>query len=563
MEYWQKTEHLIKMYKVNLLCINAVLIVTLVFLSHHPLFGMVSKIDIQGIVLLGCSEDLIEEDYSSYKGIHHLGLKLPGNALTLERQLAGLIGKSIDKETIAEGENTILQFYKMSGHPLVSVRVPEQKISDGILQYIVSEAVVGKVSFSGNEWTPTRQLEKELHQKPGETLDTNLLEKDLIWLNRNPFRNTLMILNPGDEEGTTDLQFVSEDHFPYRIYIGGDNTGFDATGKGRFFAGVNFGNLFHLDQRLSYQYTVSTKWGNFYAHTGQYVIPLPWRHILEFYGGYSGIHALMPFTGMSSSGNAWQASARYIVPLTPVGAYTHELKVGFDYKQTNVNLVFDAIPILGNQAVVTQLVFGYFGAYEHKIADTSLEFQWFASPGDIFPHQSKKDYSSLRPNAKSRYAYFRAAIIPVFHLPKEFEAVLKTEFQAATQNLLSSEQFGLGGLYTVRGYDERILNTDNAFLMSGEVRSPSMPLFTKKGTAPSVEMLQALVFVDYGFGVNHEALPGSRNYLYLLSTGLGLRYRYKYHVTGRVDWGVPLHRHIQRGVTQNGSHFNFSIIFSY
>ena len=102
MEYWQKTEYPLEMYKRKLLFINAVLVAALALLSHHPLFGMVSKIDIQGIVLLGRSEDLIEEDYSSYEGIHHLGLKLPGNALTLERQLAELIGKEIDKETIAE-----------------------------------------------------------------------------------------------------------------------------------------------------------------------------------------------------------------------------------------------------------------------------------------------------------------------------------------------------------------------------------------------------------------------------------------------------------------------------
>lgn len=542
------------------------------FLFHKGLFLLlcllffspaIFAIDLKGVLLVSSSVDLIEEDLQEYRGIHFHGLTPPGNPITLERELLAILGKPLNKETILKGEKIILDFYRKYGHRLIRIGIPEQKINDGILQYIVTEAVVGDVTFSGNRWTPTTQIDKKVHAKQGEPINTNVLEKDLIWLNRNPFRNTVMVLNPGAEDGTTDIQFITDDQLPYRIYVGGDNTGFDATGKGRFFTGVNFGNLFHLDQRLSYQYKVSTKWGNFYAHTGQYVIPFPWRHILELYGGYSGIHAVMPFSQMSSSGNAWQASMRYIIPLTPVRSYTHELKVGLDYKQTNVNLIFDAIPILGNESVITQLMMGYFGAYQHPIVDLSFEGQWFASPGDIFPKQSRKDYSSLRPGAKSRYTYIRGAVTPVFHLPKAFDAVVKMEFQMATQNLLSSEQFGLGGLYTVRGYDERVLNTDNAFLLSGELRSPTMSLFTKKGTPPSVEMVQALVFLDYGFGINHETLPDARHYLYLLSTGVGLRYRFKYHVTSRVDWGIPLHRHIEKNVTQAGSHFSFSVIFSY
>lgn len=514
---------------------------------------------IQGIIISGSSELISEDDQET--GISFHELTLPGNEKTLRRKLSTLLGKPIDEENLIEGERIILMFYKDCGRPFVMVDIPEQKVSNGIVHFLVKEGKVGKVSFSGNSWTPSTQIKKSIRQRENEPVDIKLLQGDMIWLNRNPFRETVMVLNPGQEEGTTDIQFVSEDHFPYRIYVGGDNTGFESTGKGRFFTGVNFGNLFHLDQRLSYQYTVSTKWGSFYAHTGQYIIPVPWRHILEFYGGYSGIRARMPINRMKSSGNAWQGSMRYIIPLSPVKAYTHEVKVGVDYKQTNVNLVFDAIPILGNASVITQFFVGYNASYEHRIAKTSLEVQWFMSPGDIFPHQSKKDYSSLRPYAKARYTYLRSSVTPIFQLPKNFEAVVKSEFQISNRNLLSSEQFGLGGLYTVRGYDERVINTDNAFLLSGELRTPPIGVFKKNPTRPQEEMLQFLTFVDYGFGINHQAYPGEKNYLYLLSTGFGLRYRFKHHVNWRVDWGIPIHRHIQKDVKQFGTYFNFSLIF--
>lgn len=109
----------------------------------------------------------------------------------------------------------------------------------------------------------------------------------------------------------------------------------------------------------------------------------------------------------------------------PRGTYNHEFKWGLDYKETNVNLVLGAIPILGDQAVVTQCMLGYDGSLENPIADLSFSFKWFISPGDIFRGQGTSEYESLRPLAKSRYTYLRVALNPLFHLPASFDVCRK------------------------------------------------------------------------------------------------------------------------------------------
>lgn len=58
---------------------------------------------------------------------------------------------------------------------------------------------------------------------------------------------------------------------------------------------------------------------------------------------------------------------------------------------------------------------------------------------------------------------------------------VRSQGQIASRNLLSSEQLGLGGLYTVRGYDERILNTDNGLFLSGELALSSIQVLHKNG----------------------------------------------------------------------------------
>ncbi len=518
---------------------------------------------LQGILLNGSPK---EKPFQGAHGIHFHNFTPPGNPQALKTTLAeDFLGKEINKELIVQIEKSIIDYFKANDHPLVIVYTPEQKISGGVIEVRVVESRIGKIEHVGNKHTPTKQLEKGVRQKPGDTYDANLVQQDLIWLNRNPFRETVLLLDPGEEEGTTDIRFMTKDDFPYRLFIGTDNTGIESTGRNRFFVGVNFGNLFHLDQRLTYQYTVSTNFGRFFAHTGQYIIPLPWRHIINLYGGYSGIKAIVPLTDMTSSGNAWQGSLRYVIPLTGRGSYNHEFQWGLDYKETNINLVLAAVPILGNRAMITQAMLGYNGSLENPVADMSFQFEWFISPGDIFAHQSSSDYGSLRPGAKAHYTYARGAFTPVFKLPRKFQALIKSEFQVASNNLLSSEQFGLGGLYTIRGYEERILNTDNGLLLSSEVRTPPLhPLTQHSKENPNRDILQFLAFLDYGFGVNHEAVPGERNYRYLLSTGLGVRYQYSYHINARVDMGYPLHRHIDRQIVQPpGVHFNFSVVASY
>ncbi|MDN3506701.1 MAG: ShlB/FhaC/HecB family hemolysin secretion/activation protein [Simkaniaceae bacterium] len=536
----------------------------LIFFLTFTLSLFSSEIALREVILCSDANDASLPNNGA-QGIYLNGILPPSDPTPLRNELQRiLIGHHPTEERLAQAEAAITNFYKDNCHPLVLVRIPEQNISDGILKIEVKESTICRVTFCGNCYYDECQLRKYICAQEGEYLDIGLLEKDLVWINRNPFRDVFLVMQPGDEDYTTNLQFVTKDYRPYRFFAGSDNTGYEATGEYRLFGGIRLGNLFNLDHQLSYQYTTSTDFGRFFAHTGQYVIPLPCRHLLDFYGGYSGIRAFVPLTGMTNKGHTWQFSGRYVIPFCSDPCFNHEMRVGFDYKHSDVNLILDAIPILGNETVITQLALGWAGSYENPIANTGFELLWFISPGDIFAHQSDKDYQTLRPFADSTYTYVRGSITPLFALPYCMEAVVRTEFQLASENLLSSEQFGLGGLDTVRGYDQRILNTDNGFFLSGELRSPPYkPLSCKLPLEDQYERLQLLGFVDYGLGTNHKALPGQKNFFYLLSTGLGFRYYYNYHVSIRLNWGYPIHKDIADNIHQNNSTINYSAVISF
>src|SRR5690606_17921466 len=117
------------------------------------------------------------------------------------------------------------------------------------------------------------------------------------------------------------------------------------------------------------------------------------------------------------------------------------------------------------------------------------------------------------------------------YLPKGFSWWLDILFQQASGKLLPTEQFSLGGFYTVRGYDENEVISDNGILIKNEFYFPTIKLPPKKRT----HHLKFLAFIDYGWGydVNQNVL--SRDVATLASLGPGIRYNFENYISARFD----------------------------
>ncbi|WP_420421526.1 ShlB/FhaC/HecB family hemolysin secretion/activation protein [Simkania sp.] len=515
-----------------------------------------------GLLLVSSPDDIQQEGRTDVEGVQFFHLDVPGHPEILQDELTHqAIGKPLTIDDLSKIKSTISTYYRNNNRPVVTVLALEQKVHHGTLQLVVLESHVGDVSFSGNYWFRTNLLKKYTNYKKGDPIDSVQLSRDLKFMNRNPFRLTNAVLRPGQEVGTTDIEFKTKDRFPFRFYVGGDNTGIDSTGSGRLFVGFNWGDALLQDQQLSYQFTKSTDFGRFFVHTADWKIPFPWKHLLNFFGGYSKIHPKMPFQGMRNTGESYQISGRYIIPLPSSRFYLHEVAAGADYKRTNINLIFSDLTLIGNAAVIAQVALGYEGKYKRKPVTVDFEGYCFISPGDIFPNQNDSSYERLRPDAQSTYAYIRTRLVPLIDVFYGTLAI-DTRLQLASSNLLSSEQFGLGGFSTVRGYDERDLNTDNAFMLSVEWRTPSFQLFHPHKFKRLTDDLKLHLFVDYGVGWNHKRTAPEIN-TYLLSVGPGLRYVISPYLTCRFDWGIKLHKLPSILRDTSFSKVHFSVIGSF
>lgn len=528
---------------------------------------------IKALVLVNQEDEIHELDVKGAAGLKICDLAVPGDIESLECVLNPLyLNQPLTQDLLSKLKRQIILYYKEHYRPIVMVNVPEQDVTDGVLFLVVTEGRLGQVVCEGNRWFSKNSYKRKMHIKSGEPIDENKVLKDVSWLNRNPFRNVDIFFAPGYEEGMTDIQLRVEDQFPVQIFAGGDNTGNDATGNARIYEGITWGNAFWLDHILSYQFTSSTDFKKLKSHSVHYTAPLPWRNILVAYGGYATVHPHIP--SFKSKGHMFQSSLRYTLPIgNNYNGLIQELTVGFDYKYTDNNLLFvgeQILTIIDGPVNLTQFLLKYSYAKVTDCQTFGLDIDLFFSPAEFLAHQTNSDYSKLNPHAKSRYFYGKMMVSELYQLPYEFSLFLQGRLQLSSEVLLQSEEFGLGGYDTVRGYEEREFNADNALCINFEIRSPPLSLLKFFNICNVKDNLYFLVFLDYGLGnLNDRHRPSSmandepkiHKFQNLLGVGPGMRYTINKYLAFRFDWGINLHRTIFHD--GSWSRFHVGLVASY
>lgn len=517
----------------------------------------------KGLILLKSHQDVVKGCLSGVKGLQSVGVNIPGGLSKLADVLDPLyMDKSIDSDKIKELKLAISNYYAKHGRPVVTIQVPSQDITDGVLQLVIIEGKVGKVSVEGNKWFKSERYLNYLRLKPNEEIDESQLMEDINFINRNPFRRADVIYAPGEQPGMTDIQLLTTDHGPIRAYSGGENNGVYVTGRQRWIGGVIWPNAWGIDHILSIQYSTSADFHKFQAYTGNYEIPLPWKHVVLFYGGYSTVHGTVTgFPHLNSKGNSAQASGRYKIPLKIYSGWVSEAYFGIDWKRMNNTIEFGglATPIVAQNANLFQVMVGYAGSIEGCWYKLSMDLEVYGSPFRFLPNQSTTVYDALVPGANVFYAYGRSSYAFMVRMPLDFSFSLLARGQLASSNLLPSEQYGIGGFSTVRGYDERQLNYEQAILASGELRSPAIGIIKRYKNLN--DALQFLAFYEWGFGQHHTNVSGGINCDYLMGIGAGMRYSIQEWFNVRFDWGHRLRN--QSEYTGGSNMIHFAVIGSY
>jgi hemolysin activation/secretion protein len=250
--------------------------------------------DLQGIALIGVKDQPLAALHLAGIDLHRVKLIEPA---AVEARLRPFLGQPLSRKLIAEIQNAITTVYREAGHSFVSVTIPPQEITGGALQLRVFEYRLGKVAVAGATRTPEDYIRERVRLTPGEPVDTNRLETDLDWLNRNPFRRVEAVFGPGRDLAQTDLTLRATETRPWQVYGGYANTGTLLTDRDRFFVGATA--ALYGDVIGAYQATGSKDyWGTnghpfgdpgdsqYMSQAARLSIPLWARSSIELTGDY-------------------------------------------------------------------------------------------------------------------------------------------------------------------------------------------------------------------------------------------------------------------------------------
>lgn len=495
-------------------------------------------------------------------GDHVRAVGLPVLDETFLQDFSADIGKPLTFARLAEIRRAVVLRYRAAGLPLVDVYVPEQDVTGGAVRIEVAEFRVGRVTARGNRYFSDSLLTKQMPLESGTPIYQSDVLRGLNVLNANPYRQVDVIYTPGTGPDTTDIVLQTDDRFPLRVYAGYNNDGVRDLGRDRFVAGLDYGNLFGLDQRIAYQVSASNDFfsGNppldgrpdrprFIAHAMNFVMPLPWLDRIELFGAFAQSTPRLP-DSFGQTGLSAQLSFRYDHVLAPLADWQQEVQLGYDFKRSNNNLEFGGVQIFDANTHVHQFTAAYDISRSDASDDTRANASIVFSPGRLDSANGDDAFDTARLGASPRYQYMQLSAQHTSALGAGFTVFARGQVQWTASTLLPSEEFSLGGDASVRGYEAYAAQGDRGWNIQTEVRAPAWTFGTNSVA------LQPFAFFDAGHVWNRTVQPGEINNALLASTGAGIRFLVGRYVSLRGTLGFPL-----KAVVPNGSKAPLAEVF--
>lgn len=220
------------------------------------------------------------------------GYLVTGNTLLPPEKIGNLLkhytGPAVDLKTLTEGLGELQLLYRHLGYATVSVTLPQQKLTNGIVRVQVTEGKLTSITIKGNEYYSDANIRRAL---PSVTtniyLNSRWFQPELNRANQNQDRQIYPVVGPGLEPGTTELTLKVVDRFPLHGHLEINDVSPPGTPLLRTDFAMQYDNLWQLNHQAGFDYNFSpqdmksqTYLPDFYnqpliaSYSGYYRIPL-------------------------------------------------------------------------------------------------------------------------------------------------------------------------------------------------------------------------------------------------------------------------------------------------
>ena len=526
---------------------------------------------ITGAAIVACLFFVATTVWAEDEKFEITGFDVRGNSLLPKKEVASLVAPFTGKNRVYGDVQRALEAleadYRAKGFGTVTVYVPEQELKGGVVVLQVTEAVIGKVSVTGNQFFTTDNVRAALPQlRAGTAPNLSAISDNVQLSNENPAKHVELTLGVSEEEGKVDAKVNVTDENPRRVYFSLDNTG-DKTKTGQYRLGVSYrdSNAFGHDEVMTLGYIMAPDApGGVDVNVYTVGLRMPLYGMgdsLEFIAAASSVNipanVITPGGTLSLAGKGYVLAGRWNSLMPRQGEYSSRMVYGLDYKWTDN----PCRPLIVGAGCVNYLAMPlsatYIGQWQmpNLAADFNLGAAYNVTPLDHQEHWRYNYAASARPT-DANFLILKGGGSYLRSLPGDWQVRGALSAQFSPNPLPSSEQLSLAGSTAVRGFGERVLTADSGYVANLEAYTPDLaPLISTKTGIPG--SLRALLFYDWGYGesspkdgttwfdpANNLTVPAGtkaiNEFTTVSSIGLGLRYALGKDVSAKFDWARVL-----------------------
>jgi len=450
-------------------------------------------------------------------------------------------GKELTLEEIQGVANRITARYRELGYLLVNAYVPQQTVREGEILIRIVEGRLDKVTVTGNRRYSETFIEKHLDSlRRDPSLRESTLERSLLVLNDYPYLSVNALLQAGEAPGTTDLMIRAEERTPFSGSLSYDNFGSKTTSRSRIGLTLETGSLLLTGDQLTLRGVTGLDQIDLdmlsYGRI-DYLVPL----------GYNGTKAGLYYTNSRYEGGEELGVLDVNGKSDLLGIYvTHPLyrrltrsldvRFGFDCKNMTDYILDETLS--RDRIRVFSLGVGYDFLDDYR-GRNSLNFTVYRGVRDLFGGSGRHDSDVSRKGADGSFSKYTLDLSRYQQLPGYNSLILRGSGQLSADRLFVVEQFSLGGIGSVRGFDSSTYDGDSGYTVSAELQtSPFFPEKTLFGRRIG-DTIKLAFFGDHGGGFRNDPEPGESRDEYLSSLGAGLRLYVGNSFSARLDWAVP------------------------
>ena len=449
---------------------------------------------------------------------------MDSSAVLTEAELAAITqpyeGKMVQLNDIYAVVEKINVLYASKGYVTCRAFLPPQTITDGKVKLLLVEGRTGNTTVSGNNYTKTSFITKRLHLKENEIANIKQVNKDLLLFNATNSTQLRIVMKAGEKPGTTDYEITAYEPKRDTWTIFEDNAGSDTSGEyrtGLFFntkslSGTcdpfSVGTVFSEGTRAANaMYTRSlgrsgTKMNLLYSTNAVKVTKGDYKDMIK---GHANSYAI-----------------GFTQPL--VVNETTRTELSLDYNRQNSKTDF---MVLGNR----------FNIVDDSVQDFTLGFamtNYGASHVLYQKHSYVRGYSERTPSSmledSQNFGFYKFnGLYQKLYAGGQMINLRADAQWSGSEGMVSSRQFYMGGMYSVRGYKENFLGGDSGFTFSAEY---SIPVINRN--------TNAFTFFDYGHVYGNGQSDDQHSIL--ASLGLGIRSTINQYCSASLTLGVPLQR---------------------